>query len=134
MDWAINRKVSHGGWCPKGRKAEDGQIPQHYNLQETTTANYLQRTEQNVIDSDGTLIVTIKSRLLGGSKRTAAFARKRGKPLLHLHPEVDRPGEILQTFIQVNAIAVLNVAGPRQSREPFIAEFVMAMLDAAQEY
>ena len=56
------------------------------------------------------------------------------KPVLHLHPEIDRPGEILKAFIQANGIDVLNVAGPRQSREPFIAEFVMAILDAAQEY
>jgi len=39
LDWAISRGVLHGGWCPKGRRAEDGAIPPHYELQETDSAN-----------------------------------------------------------------------------------------------
>ncbi len=71
LDWAIEHKADHAGWCPKGRKAEDGSIPDHYQLNATPTANYLQRTEWNVRDSDATAIFTIKEQLSGGSKRTA---------------------------------------------------------------
>jgi len=131
LDWAISRGVPHGGWCPKGRRAEDGPIPAHYALQETDSANYLVRTEQNVIDSDGTVVFSIKPLLSGGSKKTADFARKHGKPLLHLHPGIETPGHELAAFIQTNGIKVLNAAGPRLSGEPRIAEFVLAALKAA---
>ncbi len=70
LDWAMSRGVPHGGWCPKGRRAEDGPIPARYCLQETEAANYLVRTEQNIVDSDGTVIFTLKAVLSGGSKRT----------------------------------------------------------------
>jgi hypothetical protein len=131
LDWAISRGVAHGGWCPKGRRAEDGPIPDGYALQETDSPNYLIRTEQNVIDSDGTVVFSIKPLLSGGSKKTADFARKHGKPLLHLHPGIETPGQQLAAFIRTNGIKVLNVAGSRLSGEPRIAEFVLAALKAA---
>ncbi|MCB1984487.1 MAG: hypothetical protein KDF49_03580, partial [Nitrosomonas sp.] len=52
LDWAIAHNVSHGGWCPAGRRAEDGVIPSHYDLQETDSKEYKQRTKWNVRDSD----------------------------------------------------------------------------------
>ena len=56
LDVAIKFNIPHGGWIPKGRKAEDGRLPDRYQLQEMPTPSYPERTEQNVIDSDGTLI------------------------------------------------------------------------------
>jgi len=67
----------------------------------------------------------------GGSKKTADFARKLGKPLLHLHPGIETPGEQLAAFIRTIGIKVLNVAGPRLSGKPRIAEFVVTALKAA---
>ena len=71
--------IPHGGWCPKGRKAEDGVIPPQYQLTETPSASYLQRTEWNVRDSDGTVIFTMAAKLGGGSKRTAELPRGMGR-------------------------------------------------------
>ena len=51
LDFAIEHHLARGGWCPKGRLAKDGVIDARYSLQETSTKQYLQRTEQNVIDS-----------------------------------------------------------------------------------
>ncbi len=56
IDWAIEHQVTHGGWCPKGRKAEDSVISARYNLIETLSSKYCQRTEWNAGDSDGTVI------------------------------------------------------------------------------
>jgi hypothetical protein len=132
LDWAIFRDVPHGGWCPKGRKAEDGTIPARYELRETTTANYLERTERNVRDSDGTLIFTMARELAGGSKRTADFAKKHGKPWLHLHPGASyEPARVLLDFINSNEITVLNVAGSRGSKEPEVGAFVKGVLEEA---
>ena len=75
LDWAISRSLPHGGWCPKGRRSEDGLIPAEYELQETPSAKYQQRTEWNVRDSDATVIFTLTDVLDGGSKLTAQIAR-----------------------------------------------------------
>ena len=131
LDWAIRRGIPHGGWCPKGRLAEDGPIPSKYELQETTTKNYLQRTEQNVIDSDGTVIFSIKPELTGGSKRTFDFALKYKRPVLLICPLANDPGKMLRDFVRGCEIRTLNVAGPRASNEPAIADFVMRVLDEA---
>src|SRR6266542_4186564 len=79
LDWAIAHGVPHGGWCPKGRKAEDGPIDARYELVETTSSDYLQRTEWNVRDSDGTVVFSIATMLTGGSKKTVDLAHKHRK-------------------------------------------------------
>jgi hypothetical protein len=38
LDFAIEHGIPHGGWCPKGRKAEDGPIDPRYLLRETPTS------------------------------------------------------------------------------------------------
>jgi Circularly permutated YpsA SLOG family len=67
VDEAIEEGISHGGWTPKGRKTEAGPLPDKYQLQEMSTAHYPKRTEQNVIDSDGTLTLS-HGELTGGSQ------------------------------------------------------------------
>ena len=133
LDWAIEGGVEHGGWCPRGRRAEDGVIPPRYGLEETPSERYEERTEWNVRDSDGTVILTLSEALAGGSLATAKFARTLGKPWLHLSRRVDgaRSAEALRRFVADHAIRVLNVAGPRASGEPGIAAFVRETLDAA---
>jgi len=79
LDWAIWHDIPHGGWCPRGRKAEDGVIPPRYQLSETPSASYLQRTEWNVRDSDGTVIFTMTAKLAGGSKRRGRSCCIRGQ-------------------------------------------------------
>lgn len=131
LDWAIDHGVPHGGWCPKGRLAEDGAIPARYDLREMRSKDYLRRTEQNIVDSDGTVIFSGKPTLTGGSKRTAAFAVKHRKPWLHIHAEDIEPATRLVDFIAQHGIKTLNVAGPRASGEPQIGLFVTKVLDEA---
>ena len=75
LDFAIKMDLPHGGWIPKGRLAEDGPLPEKYQLQEMPTQNYPKRTEQNVIDSDGTLIIT-HGKLTGGSNTDQGICRE----------------------------------------------------------
>jgi hypothetical protein len=133
LDWAIFHDIPHSGWCPKGRKAEDGVIPPQYQLSETPSAAYLQRTEWNVRDSDGTVIFNMAAKLDGGSKRTAEFAHKHGKPWLHISYAgiYERPGKLLAAFVRENSIKTLNVAGSRGSKEPRVAAFVKQALEEA---
>ena len=133
LDWAIERGLEHGGWCPRGRRAEDGAIAPKYRLSETPTERWAQRTEWNVRDSDGTVIFTLSETLTGGSLATMEFAQVLGRPWLHLSRRVDGDlaGPKLCRFVGDHAIRVLNVAGPRASGEPGVGQFVRTTLDAA---
>ena len=131
LDWAIAHRVDHGGWCPKGRRSQDGTIPPQYALVETPLSNYLQRTEWNVRDSDATVIFTVDDDLNGGSKRTAQFADKLHRPWVHFRPGVDQ--KFLVSFLVRNGVKTLNVAGKRESSSPGIYRFVHDTLSRALE-
>jgi hypothetical protein len=119
---ALDRALAHGmeccGWRPKGRKAEDGPIDPKYPLKETASAANIQRTEWNVRDSDATVLFSVKPVLTGGSKRTVEFARKHGKPCMHLCAGDTAAADALRVFFEKHGVKVLNVAGPRASKEP----------------
>lgn len=129
LDWAIRNGMPHGGWCPKGRKSESGRIDQKYLLVETPTANYLQRTELNVVDADATIIFTLADSLTGGSLKTQEFALKHRKHLLHFRPGVHP--KFIRSFLAANQARCLNIAGSRESTAPGISAFVMGALDLA---
>jgi hypothetical protein len=131
LDFAMNRGIEHGGYCPKGRLAEDGIIDARYCLQETSTRNYPQRTEKNVLASDATVIFTIAPKLTGGSKKTADFAINHSKPYVHLHSQLSNAQQRLLAFVREHHVETLNVAGSRKSKEPEIYEFVKSTLEQA---
>ena|ERR1041385_4604425 len=130
LDWAMARGVRVGGWCPRGRRSESGVIPHRYRLRETRSPAYHVRTRWNVRDSDGTLIISANNRVVGGTKRTAEFAARLNKPLLHLTRSISatRAARRLDRFLARHSIRVLNVAGPRDSQEPGIGQLVARIL------
>ena len=121
LDWALKHNVPCGGWCPKGRKAEDGPIDSKYPLKETPSASYLQRTEWNVRDSDATVLFSIQPTLSGGSKRTMEFAMAHKKPNLHLCAGETGTAEALKASLRSMASKCSSIAGNglqvKQSRE-----------------
>ena len=132
LDFAISHNIPHKGWCPKGRKAENGRISTQYQLQETPSSAYLQRTEWNARDSSGTVIFTMSRELTGGSKKTAEFASKHGRPLIHFYPgKSDQMGVELLDFVTRNNLQTLNVAGTRGSKEPEVYRFALEILKEA---
>jgi hypothetical protein len=136
LDWAMANGVAHGGWCPKGRRAEDGPLSPRYRLDETPTYFYEQRTEWNARDADGTVVITLADKLQGGSALTAAMARKHKKPCLHLSRagfggNLTAVAGALRRFVLEQNVRTLNVAGPRATTEPDIYAWVTAVLDAA---
>jgi predicted Rossmann fold nucleotide-binding protein DprA/Smf involved in DNA uptake len=130
LDWAIENNIPHSGFCPKGRVAEDGFIDSKYNLTETRTINYSERTELNVLNSDGTVVFSTKGVLSGGTKDTVNYAKKLKKPILLLRSNMEEASRMLKDFLLKHKISVLNVAGPRASKEPLVAEFVKEILNS----
>jgi hypothetical protein len=134
LEFAITHGIAHGGWCPRGRLAEDGIIPARFQLSETPRSDYAQRTEWNVRDSDGTVIFSIAAALAGGSQFTAELAGLYRKPCLHLSRERDggAAARKLLHFLVKHGIQTLNVAGPRQSQESDVAKFTRETLEQWQ--
>lgn len=128
LDAAVALGIPHGGWCPRGRMAEDGPIPQQYRLQETESAEYRVRTEWNVRDSDATLILC-RGPLTGGTELTARLARQYQRPCRIVDLRCAPPAEVLCDWLEANDVEVLNVAGPRESQEPGINAACRAFLD-----
>lgn len=126
LDVALELGISCGGWCPKGRRAEDGSIPESYPLKESPTANYAERTALNVKDSEGTLILSLGS-LRGGTALTKTFAERYRRPFLVVDLR-NATTQQVHDWLEANSIRVLNVAGPRESSQPGIARQAAAFL------
>jgi hypothetical protein len=117
LDVALEWGWPCGGWCPKGRKAEDGPLPSRYPLEETPSEDYVQRTEWNVRDSDGTLVLT-RGKPKGGTAQTIEFATHWGKPCLVVDLMAQPSIATVLEWVEKHEIRVLNVAGPRESYSP----------------
>jgi len=130
LDAARSLGLPHGGWCPRGRRAEDGPIDAGYPLEETPTDDYAERTRWNVRDSDGTLVLT-RGRPSGGTALTVGLARRQGRPLLVLDLTARPDAGDVARWIHEAGIGVLNVAGPRESQKPGIYEEARLFLERA---
>jgi hypothetical protein len=130
LDVALELGLPCGGYCPRGRRAEDGAIPARYPLQELASREYPPRTARNVRDSDGTLILH-RGALTGGTALTLRLAREGRRP--HLVLDLAAGGsdaESVRGWIEAEGIRVLNVAGPRESETPGIHGQAAALLRA----
>src|SRR5271165_3397356 len=138
LDFAIENGMEHGGYVPRDRKAEDGRIDDRYNLVELSTPSYPARTRRNIEESDGTVIFSLERVLSGGTKLTLELANKLEKPVFHIYDtrkeRISKPDSLrleiqaLTDFLCSNKIEILNVAGPRESKEPGVYERTLTML------
>lgn len=133
LDVAIKLGISHGGWVPKGRITENGILDDKYQVREMKTDNYNKRTEQNVIDSDGTLLIS-HGKLTGGSEYTREIAILNNRPWLHIDLNKTiafQAAQKIRSWIAEHGIEVLNVAGPRASKDPAIYKATTDILETA---
>ena len=130
LEVALRLGIPCGGWCPRGRRAEDGTIPSRYPLVETPAARYPQRTEWNVRDSDGTLVLHAGGPR-GGTALTLRLAGRQGKPVLRVDLDAAPDPVALSEWLASRGIRVLNVAGPRESECPGVGGRAARFLEAA---
>lgn len=127
LDAALALGLGAGGWCPMGRRSEDGEIPARYPLVETASDKYPVRTRMNVHDSDATLIVTL-GEFDSGTRLTADIAQRTGKPFLVVPLDAADAIEKARSWLAQIRPSVLNVAGPRESKRPGIYGRAFAFL------
>lgn len=131
LDFAYRSRIPHGGWCPKGRLAADGPLSFKYQLRETESEGYRQRTKRNVQDSDATIIFNI-GEMEGGTLQTARFATALNKP--HRIFQLDQSKledvalEVVE-WLKQGHYTILNIAGPREEKRPGIYALVLSVLD-----
>lgn len=133
LDAAIRYNIPHGGAIPRGRRTEEGVLPGHYNLMELQSDSYPVRTEQNVVDSDATVIFS-HGPLSKGSLLTQKMAVRHNRPVLHLDlrlVDVMRAASLLVDFVRTQNVETLNIAGPRASGDPYIYNATLSVLAAA---
>lgn len=119
LDTALALGIPCGGWCPKGRRAEDGVIPERYPLTETISKDYRVRTRRNAREADGTLIL-VRGSLSGGTALTRRLAEEMGRPCLVINLTRRPRTSDVRAWLAANNIRILNVAGPRESGQPGI--------------
>jgi hypothetical protein len=136
LEWAKERGTLHGGWCSRGRLAEDGPIPPEYKMTECPTTDYHCRTKWNVKDSDGVAIFTIRQTLSPVLERTVEFALGLRKPWLHLSAGGNgkEAAAMLRRFMKEHRIQILNVVGSKRSDEPDVGSFVKSTLTTAFDH
>jgi len=131
LDAAIRLGIAHGGWVPLGRLAEDGCVPEHYQVEEMPTDSYQERTRKNVLDSDGTLIIS-RGAPTGGTDFTRVQVLRHGKQLLGIdlnnQSNLKDAASLIASWIELQRIEVLNVAGPRASKDPRVYQDTLNLL------
>ena len=132
---ALATGTACGGWCPEGRRSEEGPIPAMYPVAELPGAGYRERTLRNVLDSDGTAIIH-DGELEGGTRLTWVFCEQHGRPSVLIDASAltrDQAVDALFEFVTANGLAVLNVAGPRASKWPGAFEYAHALVAGMSE-
>lgn len=119
LDAAALLGFALGGWCPRGRRAEDGRVPDQYPLVEMDTDDYKVRTEKNVVESDATLIIK-QGWKTPGTSYTISTAQKHGKPCRVIDIKDGCDYISMADWLRNNRVVTLNVAGPRESTRPGI--------------
>ena len=135
LDVAIKLCLKYGGFCPKGRRAEDGIISEKYNLIENNSPQYAKRTLENVKIADGSLIIHTGI-VSGGTRETIDYCNIHNKPFIEINPleKLQQTQVNFDHWIKENGIYTLNVAGPRESEEPIYNKACSILMDILFKY
>ncbi len=134
LDFALKHGWPCGGWCPPGRRCETGRIPGRYPVREVEAGDYNERTRRNIQDADATLVITQLGFMEEGTGLTLAWCEEYDRPNFHF--DISIPGLIkpqylaeLSEWLKAHEIAVLNIAGNRESNSPGIQACTLTLLE-----
>jgi hypothetical protein len=135
LDFALTYNLGLAGYCSRGRKAEDGEIPDFYQLEETPSNDDLEHTRLNVEMADATVIFQASNYVSRGLQTTLRHAQRVGQPyvICSHFPDVRLDANDLSAFLTVQNPLVLNVAGSPESSRPGMHAHVKAVLAVVAE-
>jgi len=133
LDFALSNDIRCSGWCPQLRTAEDGILPIRYPLNESYSPDPLVRTELNVIQSHGTLILIVED-MDKGTQHAHDFAHLHLKPIFVWRIGVNKNYNQFDNWLEKNKIHRLNIAGPKESNQPGIYSEALYTMDQLFDY
>lgn len=129
LDWALSHNFPHGGWCPPGTLTGDEPLDPKYRLKETESELPVQSVENNVRDSDATVVVTLGPKTSGLCQKANTQAKKQKKPVLHVHRAVLGAAERVVEFMDKHYIRRLHLTGSTEDVEPGIGAWVTMTME-----
>lgn len=134
LDVALTLGLECGGWCPPGRVAEDGAIPEKYPLWELRQPAPHLRVERNVEGSSATLVIT-RGLPTGGARYAVEFAQSMRRPTMtvdvsRLESDEEASAQVAGWLVTTRP-RILNVSGPKESGAPGISEQASRILARA---
>lgn len=132
LDWAIKNEIPHGGWCPAGLPGSAEALDACYKLKETETDKLLESVENNVRDSDGTIVFTTAPKAAGPAQKAVSFSKKQKKPVVHMHRGILGVSEKIVAFLDKHYIRRLHVSGSAEEAEAGTGEWVAGELEKAK--
>lgn len=133
LDVAIALGISHGGWIPKGRGGNFRPVTGKYHFKEMPTDNYFDCIKQNVIDADGTLIISY-GRLTGDLDYARRMTLGHKRQMLGVDLNQSTPykaASLLNDWIQLYRIEVLFAIGPDAVVTPDVATHTKLIVEGA---
>jgi len=131
LDAALKLDIPHAGWAYKRKRAEDGVLPEHYNLKTIDVPSYHDRLEKNIIDSDGTAILT-HGQLIIGSKIIKDLAKKHNKSCLYVdltECSLNHAISSIRKWIINNEIETVYFTGSKAVGESSVYEETIRIID-----
>ena len=119
LDAAIRLDIPHAGWCYRDRKTDGGYLAEYYNVKEIDNPSYFERLEKNIIDSEGTVVLTY-GRRAHGDKAVKALAVQHNKPLLDVNLgeySLDNATSLIRDWITNHAINTIYFTGSKTGLE-----------------
>lgn len=129
LDWALANSMPHGGWCPPGVLSGTEPLDPKYKLKETAGEAAFECVDNNVRDSDATVVITIGPKATGAAQKASTYAKKQKKPVLHVHRAVLGASERVVEFLDKHYIRRLHVTGSTEADEPGVGNWVTMTLD-----
>jgi hypothetical protein len=128
LDYALCNGLLYSGWCPHGRRADDGIIPRRYVLQEAFSEDLIARVAQNIIESDGVLII-IYNEMDEPTQLAYDLALDYQKPVFVWAIYKNHNHRLVANWIEKEKISVLNITGPSEKNAAGIHEETLDLLD-----
>jgi hypothetical protein len=133
LDVAVKLGIAHGGWAPRGMRNAQGPLPERYGLQEVSALGFKPAMEQNIINSDGTLLVT-RGRKTVETRFAVENTLSHRRQLLHLDLSQYSSFEaasLASSWINLQRIKVLFVTGPSANLDPGLYGQAKKVLETA---
>jgi hypothetical protein len=122
LDVAIRLGLTHGGWAQRGMRNEAGAIEKRYGLTEVDALGFKQAMEENVLNSDGTLLISRGEKTVE-SKYAVEMALRHKRQFLHVdlsQHSAFEAASLVSSWVSMNHVLVAFVTGPTDLQDPKI--------------